>query len=490
MSFLSGSAWQQPGIIGTSSGYGQQQQQKKTNSLPAVSVPTVPASSSVTSGLLSDWHCPSQMASERHDIQEVSKMSWMEDDVKSGSSRSDRFDAALNMEDQGLRLKGDKLTAAGAGGSLGSTGQSPSSPLSPYSLSSSPSISPGKDFANSSVESRQTTHPNFGHNNFNPTVMMSERNDSTDGFYIQGSQLVSQGQRALSKPNVDPTDKVNAFFTSTNSCAENKNDEKRSASSGDLLSNQKGGLITGLSGSQTKPSSAKHNFVTTVSDSSTALLTGSKNSGGDSPCGLPSNGAVKDDCVRGSDEDYKVDARRPPNSNSPESSGSSLSLKKDSNVDEKIVGSCTTLNKESKTSQQPQRTVVRRAMSDCSHLAVPMVMTGPYPTGIGGTPAMMPNVPNFTMMGTACPPRPPYSHVAVRRAFTVTDGTEAAAAMLMSSPLTPVVPSSPPPKRHHGSCETNVLLPVPPSVNSSQNGKLNTAGKYVLHAPTVSQVLK
>lgn len=157
-------------------------------------------------------------------------------------------------------------------------------------------------------------------------------------------------------------------------------------------------------------------------------------------------------------------------------------------VEDEKMGSCATINRETKNSQRselPQRTAVRRAMSDCSHLSVPMVMDATYPTGMGGLPMMVPNVPNFTMMGTACPPRVPYPHAAVRRSLTVSDGTGAAAAMatFMSSPLmtSPVMPSSPPPKRHQGTCETNFLLAVPPhagaSNKSTQDNKVNTTGK-------------
>lgn len=384
MSFFSGSAWQQTGIIGNNNGYiqpstGQQQQQQpqKQNNLPATSVP--------------DWHCSGQ---DTQGTQEVSKLDWMGDDVKFGRGRNDKVEGTLNI------------------GSLGSTGQSPSSPLSPFSSPSSPSISLGKDFVNTSMEVKQS-QLNFGSNNSHQSFNAAGGRESNSAFFIQGAQLGSQGQGS-SQP------------------VENK-------CSGAVLCNQKD-AISGVSGSHTHLE--KHNDVLNV----TAQQKGSKNSLGSAHL----------------------------------LSKESNEVNIDSNSNDKVLGSCTALNNDTKTTQQPQRTVVRRAMSDCSHLSVPMVMTGPYPTGMGGSP--VPNLPNFALMGTACPPRPPYPHTAVRRAFTVSDGTEA---ILMAAPLTPVVPSSPPPKRHHGTSETNLLLPVPPSVNTCQDGKLNAAGKDCVDKPGV-----
>lgn len=125
----------------------------------------------------------------------------------------------------------------------------------------------------------------------------------------------------------------------------------------------------------------------------------------------------------------------------------------------------------------PQRTTVRRTMSECSHLAVPSLVAGAY---LGGSP-MTPNLPDFALVGAMGPPRSPYPHVAVRRSLTVTDSPGAAAALVTAMPsslmTSPLLPSSPPPKRHPGSCETNFLLPVPchAATSGSQataNGKL------------------
>lgn len=142
------------------------------------------------------------------------------------------------------------------------------------------------------------------------------------------------------------------------------------------------------------------------------------------------------------------------------------------------VNSYATLIREKNNSQSelPQCTTVRRAMFDCSHLFVPMAVPEIYPTGAGGS-QMTPNMPNFALIATACPPRVPYPHMAVQRSFTVTDDAKAAAAMstMMSSTLMAsiVLPSSPPPLRHHGSCETNFLFAVPPPAVTAVNIKEN-----------------
>lgn len=130
------------------------------------------------------------------------------------------------------------------------------------------------------------------------------------------------------------------------------------------------------------------------------------------------------------------------------------------------------LHAASLSSPLPQRTAVRRAMSECSHLAVPPSVAGAYPS-----PA------------TSGLPRPPYPHVAVRRSLTVTDGTAAAAAMATVTPsslmTSPVLPSSPPPRRHHGSCDTSFLLPVPPPAGAPsprerpEKGKLCSVSLWV-----------
>ncbi|KAJ3594895.1 hypothetical protein NHX12_004200 [Muraenolepis orangiensis] len=106
----------------------------------------------------------------------------------------------------------------------------------------------------------------------------------------------------------------------------------------------------------------------------------------------------------------------------------------------------------------PQRSIVRRAMSDCSHLAVPSLsLASSYPSAGNGGPANSPGASPWSG-----PPRPHPPHVALaRRSFTVSDERGGGAFQLMT---TAAVPSSPPPRRHDGSFETGVLLPVPPSL--------------------------
>lgn len=232
----------------------------------------------------------------------------------------------------------------------------------------------------------------------------------------------------------------------------------------------------------------------TLAASPAVYLTGSKAGATAGPeAGLPPGVGVGDEAGSGARGENHTENRKTGSCCSP-SRGITGGLapheqtRDSGRVEDGRLGS--TVIRETKTSQStelPQRTTVRRAMSDCSHLSVPTIMGGAYPTGIVGS-SLIPNMPDFALVGTACPPRAPYPHVAVRRSLTVTEGTDTAAAMatMMSPALmtSPVLPSSPPPKRHHGSCETNLLLPVPPpvgaSVNSTQDSKLNFDGKSIV----------
>uniref|UniRef100_A0A8C4DZM2 Microtubule-associated protein n=1 Tax=Dicentrarchus labrax TaxID=13489 RepID=A0A8C4DZM2_DICLA len=529
MSFLSGSSWQQPGIISGSSGYGQpssghqqqqhQQQHKPPSTLSGASIPAVLASSplspsSPASARHSDWHSQDQMAPGGQvaatATQGGSKITLMDDEVKLGRGRAEGTMSGtlaeapgtpsfkmpvLKIEDdesRGGRPREELHRLGGAGGSLGSAGQSPSSPLSsrssPSSSLPSPSVSPGRSFLNTAQDRKPTSDPNFGQDN-----LQQNYTGSRDGFYIQGSQVSAQVGQLGEKNTLSP-----CFTGSTRSSPGNKEDEKKSvasSTSGGPLVSVEDNSVAVLTGTQTlKPSLGEQRFtqatgtVPPASDS-----TGSKAGATAGPrAGLPPGVGVSEEGESGVErqnlshtEKGRTGSPTTPNRGGVSPHGLSQDL---SRVEDSRVGSCATLNRETKTnqsSQLPQRTAVRRAMSDCSHLSVPMVMAGTYPTGMGGSPVMTPNLPNFALMGTVCPPRAPYPHVAVRRSLTVTDGTEAAAAMatMMSSPLmtSSVMPSSPPPKRHHGSCETNFLLPVPPpavtSVNSTQDNKLNKTVK-------------
>ena len=196
MSFLSGSSWQQPGIISGTNGFGQpsnghqqqrhQQQHKPNNTLCDTSIPVVLASShlspsSPASDRHNDQHCQGQMAlggqGAAEGTQAMSKTTLFEDDVKLMPHRPDgtspetlNFKMPLvKMEDKSSRggmLKPDGQRVRGAGSSLGSAGQSPSSPLSSHSPTSyslpSPFISPGKYFPNSTPDFKFPSDQDFG----------------------------------------------------------------------------------------------------------------------------------------------------------------------------------------------------------------------------------------------------------------------------------------------------------------------------------------
>lgn len=525
MSFLSGSPWQQPGIINGSSGFGQpssghqqqqqqhQQQHKPPNTLSGASIPVVLASSPLTSSspasdLHSDWHPQGQMAlggQVSAATQGGSKIPLLEDEVKLALGRTEGMLSGtmaeapgtpsfkmplLKIEDEGSRGGRPREDGHRVGGSLGSAGQSPSSPLSsrssPSSSLPSPSISLGRSFPNSSADRKPTSDLDFGQNN-----LQQNYSGSKDEFYIQGSQVSAQlGERNKMSPS---------FTGSTRSSPGHREEEIKSvtsSSSRDLLGSLKENSVL-LPGNQTpKPFLGKQSVIKPTGAAPPAAdLTGSKAGATAGPtAGLPPGVGVSEvgESGVGRENLSHTEKGRTGSCSSPSrgitGGAATHDLSHDlSRVEDGRLGMCANLNRETKTRQSselPQRTTVRRAMSDCSHLSVPMVMAGTYPTGMGGSP-VIPNMLNFALMGTVCPPRPSYPHVAVRRSLTVTDGTEAAAAMatMMSSSLmtSPVLPSSPPPKRHHGSCETNFLLAVPPpsgtSINSTQDNKLNITGK-------------
>ncbi|XP_056247788.1 microtubule-associated protein tau-like isoform X2 [Seriola aureovittata] len=520
----------------------QQQQHKPPSALSGANIPAVLASSplspsSLASAQHSDWQCQGQMApggqvtaasaavAATTATQGGSKITLTADEVKLGRSRTEGASSgtaaaeapatptfrmpALKIEDEGSRrgrLREDEHRLGGAEGSLGSAGQSPSSPLSSYSSPSSslpsPSISPGRSFLNSALDPKPAANPNFGQNN-----LQQHHADSKDGFYVQGFQASSRGQCLLPPPKqasgLGERNTLNPLNPG------NKGDERKtvsSSASGGLLGSVKEKSIAGLTGNLTlKPSSSVDTQPASTAPSA-AELTGDRAGAPAGPAAGPAAGsppAAASGANAGVGESgmeresfSHTETRRtgpctPPSRGKMESGvtirGQSQNLNQ---MEDGRMSSSATSHRETKTShggggELPQRTAVRRAMSDCSHLSVPMVMAGTYPTSMGGSPGMTPNVPNFTLMGAACPPRVPYPHAAVRRSLTVMDGAEAAAAMvtMMSSRLmtSPVLPSSPPPKRHHGSCETSFLLPVPPpagtSVHSYQDSKLSAAVK-------------
>lgn len=423
-----------------------------------------------------------------------SKITLLEDKVKLAGGRTEETaqgTPSLNMplvkiEDEGLRgvrPREDGNRVAGAGVSLGSAGQSPSSPLSsrssPSSSLPSPSVSPGRSFPNFMRNSKPSSDLGLGQNNLQQNYAVSK-----DGFYAQGSQVSGHlGDRDTTGPS---------FAGSTGTSPGHREKDVKtvaSSTSRDLLGslNEKSAAL--LTGNETLKPSLGNRSVTKPSDATPAAteLTDSKADANEGPrAGLPPGVGVsgKGETGMRQENSSHTEKERTGSSSSP-SRGvtgkvATHDLSQDlSRIEDGRVGLRAAVNKETKTSKStdlPQRNTVRRAMSDCSHLSVPTVMAGTYPTGMGGLP-VMPNMQNV------CPA--PYPHVAVRRSLTVTEGTEAAAAMatIMSSPLmtSPLLPSSPPPKRHHGSCETNFLLAVPPPaatcVNSTQDNKINITGK-------------
>ncbi|XP_043991448.1 microtubule-associated protein tau isoform X7 [Gambusia affinis] len=503
MSFLSGSPWQQPGIVNGNSGYGQpssgyqqqqqhqQQQHKPPGTLSSASIPAVMASSPLSPSSPAaphhgDWHCQGQMApgGATATAQTGSRVTLMEDEGKLGRGSTEGNSSGmmasgtpsfttplLNIEDDWSRPerpKEDGLKVGVVGGVLGSAGQSPSSPLSshssPTSTSPSPSLSPGRVFSNSVIDPKP-----FG---------QSDLQQNMEGFYLQASQKAVQGHIFSEHQEKVP---LNPSITRDTVSHEVKKEDER-ITTGSLLKTLKEDSNASKPGNQIlKPYLGRSG--TDVPDPSVSDLTGSKASTalptGHAPASLsPPNRAAGNAGLsvvggyRSHGENLShtgtgAATRVPPKSNASEKRVASPGPERASNHHED------TTDRETKTTRGndiPQRTAVRRAMSDCSHLSVPLVMAGAYPTAMAISQVMAPSTPDFIPMGTPCHPRSSYPHVAVRRSLTVSDGSEGSASMatMISTPLmmSPVVPSSPPPKRHHGSCETNVLLPVPAPVGT------------------------
>lgn len=440
-----------------------------------------------------------------------SRITLTEDQVKLGQGRIEGTSSRMMTEAPGApsfnmpaqktddeELKGGRMMEGGfegrvgeARGSLGSAGQSPNSPLSSNtSLSSSslsPSISPGASIPNSVLDAKPIFNPSIGQSNLQP-----KNSGSKDVWAVQGQdscsspkQICSQGERSTLCPSVTGSTNLTRGYEDAEMNSVGIHRENSAAS---------------ITGNQIfKPYLEKQSVHTQlkVNAAPSADLTGSRfgytaKHTGDPPAASATTDVGESGMEREhiSHTDKSISGLYTLLSSAEkEREAVSPRMCQNLNCTEDVgVGSSRPFNRETKTNHSnegPQRAAVRRAMSDCSHLSVPMVMAGTYPTSTGGLPMMTPNVLNFTLTGTSCPTRVPYPHSAVRRSLTVTDGTEAAAAMatMMASPLitSPVLPSSPPPKRHHGSCESNFLIPVPPpvgmSANTSQDSKLNTAGK-------------
>ncbi|XP_049603477.1 microtubule-associated protein 4 isoform X3 [Syngnathus scovelli] len=449
MSFLSGSQWQEPGIIAgnngcrqPSSGH-QQQQPKSALTLSAANIPAVLADHS---GL----HDPGQMApggKVATTPQGGFNVTLTEEELRLGCGKTS---SGITPETLGLNMpvlivEDNKTTGGGpeaekqrGGISLGSAGQTPSSPLSPYSSpsssSTSPAVSPGKLF-NAALESKPGSNANFGTN-------LLQNLNCKDGVYDEQSQEVKQRQGTPI-----PTGR---------SCSGDKNNQPNTVCS----------------------SSFEHIFE----ENSTGCLIEDK-----SPIGRqnPDEQPAAQSIVNATGSNMTLSSRLsvfPGSSNQANIGEGRVMVKGNLNHAEAHTGGKTNPSEDSKVTldvtvnngtknnqanELPQRSVVRRAMSDCSHLSVPTLNAEMFLSGAEGSAAVTRNLTNFAVMGTACPLRVPYPHMVVRRSLTVTDATEASAAMasMKSTPLmiSPVLPSSPPPRRHHGTCETNVLISVPTS---------------------------
>lgn len=499
MSFLSGSSWQQPGIISAGNSFGQpstgqqQQQNKPQTSLSGASIPGALGSpalstSSPAPSMHGDQPCRGQMPVAG------SRKSLPDDEVKLACSRTEGMLSGmmaevpvsigfrmplLKVEDESSetgRPKEDGTVLTGAGVVLGSAGQSPSSPLSshssPPSSSPSPSISPGRSFQN--ITSDHKSRSDCGSQlKLEETNLQDNYSSIKHGLSTQKTQMTTQHEKK---------EAVGSSFPGMQRLSSGHREDEIKSSKPlltELLTSSKENPEKILPGNPIlQVSSEKQGLL--------AYLTVGPHGG------LPPSGTVADNEKRETGGENlivntKTGPRFPPSSDAigrftqhkqPQDAGC---------VRDGTVGGCTNSSRETKTttsSDVPQRTTVRRAMSDCSHLSVPTMLGGAYPTGMVGS-SLTPNMPDFALVGIACPPRGPYPHTAVRRSLTVTEGTDAAATMatLMSSPFltSPVLPSSPPPKRHHGSCETNLLITVPPpvgaSVSSTRDSTLNFTGK-------------
>ncbi|KAM9791565.1 uncharacterized protein map4l isoform 1-T1 [Syngnathus typhle] len=461
MSFLSGSQWQEPGIIAgnngcrkPSSGH-QQQQPKPALTLSAANIPAVLASAD-HSGL----HDPGQMApggKVATTPQGGFNVTLTEEELRLGCGKTS---SGITPETLGLNIPvlivEDKTTGGGpkaekqrGGISLGSAGQTPSSPLSPYSSpsssSTSPAVSPGKLF-NAALESKPGSNANFGTNLLHN---LNCSRPSKDGVYIEQSQEVQQ--RPISTGRPCSGDKNNQPNTVCSSSFEHIFEEN---STGCLI--EDAGLKSPIGRQNPDEQPAAQSIVNATGSNMTLSSRLSVFPASSNQANMIGEGRVT---VKGNLNHAET------RTGGKESQDAKTNPSEDSKVTLDVTVNNGTKNNHA--NELPQRSVVRRAMSDCSHLSVPTLNAEMFHSGAEGSAAVTSNLTNFAVMGTGCPLRVPYPHMVVRRSLTVTDATEASAAMasMMSTPLmiSPVLPSSPPPRRHHGTCETNVLISVPTS---------------------------
>nr|XP_057922046.1 microtubule-associated protein tau-like isoform X2 [Doryrhamphus excisus] len=407
MSFLSGSQWQQPSVIVASNGCRQPSSGQQPANAPSSSASFDPAKVAPGGAFAA--------------IPEtVFKVTLSEGEPRSGCGRTSP--GTLGLKPPILMVHDDESTGGNqsektTGISLGSAGQSPNSPLSSHSSTSSPSISPGKPFPNSTQELKPASTTGV-----DPNLQQLKPNSAFPSR-VQHSQVVP--------PKQDTTFKDDLYHSVK----------------GSPTSEIRESLIE-----DTRPESPSGRQNRNVVAPTVGNLTGSKMAVPLLDDRLSENGNSK-------------------RKNVPPGNGITDSKDQMSQDSDGKVGLSVNVNQERRNIQAnelPPRSLVRRAMSDCSHLSVPTLNAVMYPNSLGISSRRMPN------LETACPTRVPYPHGAIRRSLTVTDGTEASAAMasMLSSPL---MPSSPPPRRHPGVCETNLLISVPtPAVKADKDKQEKT----------------
>ena len=427
---MPGSPWHQAGFIGGSSGFGppstkcqqqQQQQQKPARGLSGASSPAVLASAQMTAtSAATDLHAhhhsqgqtPLVGVSDPAKEEEESKITLSKDEVRSVGGTAESSASGKQEMSAFLKIE-DKASRRGSHreGGHEAGGASLGSPLSSH-----PSPSTSRPSAPTIERASLSSLPD-------------QKSHSDLDFAQNDVQKIDTKAGIQMSPVSTRTGEGNASVTGTNRPGSGHGEEEMK----EAVLGSGGGPAAGLTSRSTSRGSAMEQQ---------SLRVGS----GPSKRGGATDTAPASDLPRDLGAAEEDTAALP------------AAVKKNT----------------SRNSQFPQRTAVRRAMSECSHLAVPTLVAGAYPVGVGGSPAT-PNLPNFALMGVMSAPRAPYPHVAVRRSLTVTDGAGAAPSLFMASPQ---LPSSPPPKRHPGSCETNFLLPVPPHAGTSnsqenENGKLS-----------------
>ncbi|XP_061551251.1 microtubule-associated protein 4 isoform X2 [Phycodurus eques] len=466
MSFLSGSQWQQPGIIAGNngcrqpSGGHQQQPQTPVITLSAANIPAVLASAplsplTLSSAHHSGSHDPGQVAPEGKVATTPFDVTLTEEELRLGCGKTS---SGITLETLGLNLPvvkvednkptGGRLKEGKQkeGVSLGSAGDTPSSPFSPYSSPSSsltsPSVSPGKLF-NSALEPMPGSNVKFG-----PNLLQQNLNwslPSRDGVFIQQYQEVRQEQGTPIPPKHE--------FVSEEASASSFSGDK--SNWGNTLCSSLFSSSSPLGGQNPDKEPAAQSISNLTGSNMASFPRLSVVPASSNQANIIGAGRVME--KGNSNHTEKVKLCAPPCTGGTESKDA---ISQESNcIEDWKVASGVTVNSETKNrhaNELPQRSVVRRAMSDCSHLSVPTLNAEIFLNSMRGSSEI-------------APIRVPYPHMVVRRSLTVTDATEASAAMasMLSSPLmiSPVLPSSPPPRRHHGSCETNVLISVPtPSV--------------------------